>query len=326
MFLSIIIPVYNVKDYLEKCIESVVKQVEDDCEIILVDDGSTDGVCPKLCDIYAEKYPEIIRVIHKLNGGVGDARNVGIENAKGDYICFIDSDDYVLPGMIDALRTKAESSHATIIQFGFYVEKDGNILDEKIESILHNEALTLEKFPQFLTMAPNLWNRIWCRKLFVDNDIRFPVGVWYEDMCVVPKLFASADTIESIPQSYYVYVIHNNSIMHNTNVERIGEILPVLEDVVTWYKDNNYFEKYYNTLSKIAVFQILMFNSVRVAKIDPDSHLLPEFREFVDRYFPDYMHNPELNFWNLSFHDKISLILVKTKQYKLIQMISNLKN
>ena len=99
MFLSIIIPVYNVEKYLEKCVESILGQVEDDCEIILVDDGSTDGVCPELCDKYAEKYPEKVRVIHKLNGGVGDARNVGVENSKGDYICFIDSDDYVLPGM-----------------------------------------------------------------------------------------------------------------------------------------------------------------------------------------------------------------------------------
>ena len=97
MIFSVVIPVYNVKDYLPKCIDSVLAQDFEDYEVILIDDGSTDGESGAICDRYAAAHPERIRAIHKPNGGVGEARNVGIEAAQGEYLIFIDSDDYIAP-------------------------------------------------------------------------------------------------------------------------------------------------------------------------------------------------------------------------------------
>ena len=99
MIFSVVIPVYNVKDYLPKCIDSVLAQDFEDYEVILIDDGSTDGESGAICDRYAAAHPERIRAIHKPNGGVGEARNVGIEAAQGEYLIFIDSDDYIAPNM-----------------------------------------------------------------------------------------------------------------------------------------------------------------------------------------------------------------------------------
>ena len=103
MIFSVVIPVYNVKDYLPKCIDSVLAQDFEDYEVILIDDGSTDGESGAICDRYAAAHPERIRAIHKPNGGVGEARNVGIEAAQGEYLIFIDSDDYIAPDMFRVL-------------------------------------------------------------------------------------------------------------------------------------------------------------------------------------------------------------------------------
>ena len=117
MIFSVVIPVYNVKDYLPKCIDSVLAQDFTDYEVILIDDGSTDGESGAICDRYAAAHPERIRAIHKPNGGVGEARNVGIEAAQGEYLIFIDSDDYIAPGMFRVLADAVAGliAHAQLI-------------------------------------------------------------------------------------------------------------------------------------------------------------------------------------------------------------------
>lgn len=113
MIFSVVIPVYNVKDYLPKCIDSVLAQDFEDYEVILIDDGSTDGESGEICDRYAAAHPERIRAIHKPNGGVGEARNVGIEAAQGEYLIFLDSDDYIAPDMFRVLADAVAASAAT---------------------------------------------------------------------------------------------------------------------------------------------------------------------------------------------------------------------
>ena len=118
MIFSVVIPVYNVKDYLPKCIDSVLAQDFEDYEVILIDDGSTDGESGAICDRYAAAHPERIRAIHKPNGGVGEARNVGIEAAQGEYLIFIDSDDYIATGMFRVLADAVARFRSDIIGFG----------------------------------------------------------------------------------------------------------------------------------------------------------------------------------------------------------------
>ena len=325
MLLTIIIPVYNLPEYINKCITSVACQVGDNCEILLIDDGSNDGITPRLCDELSNQYANVLNVIHKDNGGVGDARNLGIAKARGEYICFIDGDDYILPNMLDAFRLTIEETHADIIQFGYKMEMDGVVTDDLVESVPHNTVLNIEDYPKFFTMPPTVWNRIWKRSLFVDNDIYFPSKVWYEDMRTVPKLFAVASTVVSLPHSYYVYVQRNGSIMHNDNIERSGEIIYAFEDLIEWFKSRDVFDKYYNILSKMAVFHVLIFGSARVARVDPQNHLLTDFRDFMSENFPDYLRNPILHFWKLPRYYQVVLVLVRLKWYKTLNLLYKLK-
>lgn len=170
MKFSIVIPVYNVKDYLEKCVESVLAQNCDDYEMILVDDGSTDG-SGALCDTLAQRKPDHIRVIHKPNGGLGDARNVGLEQAKGEYLVFIDSDDYIAETMLQELSEKIEETHADIITFGFRVDNNGDTSAVCIDPLPEDQVFTLESLPELLLALPNAWTRIYKRMLFMETAV-----------------------------------------------------------------------------------------------------------------------------------------------------------
>ena len=128
MRFSIVIPVYNVADYLQGCIDSVLANDCTDCEIILVDDGATDGRCPAICDENAARHPELIRVIHQENQGQGGARNTGLEAAKGEYVFFVDSDDTIMPQSLQVLRHAIQKTHADIYSFQQRAEKtDGDL-------------------------------------------------------------------------------------------------------------------------------------------------------------------------------------------------------
>lgn len=118
MNFSIIIPVYNAKTYLGACLDSVLQQTYSDFEVLLVDDGSTDGESGVLCDRYAESYPNRIRVLHKQNGGAGDARNAALPLARGEYITFLDSDDALVPNALEILSNQIAQTHAEIYYFG----------------------------------------------------------------------------------------------------------------------------------------------------------------------------------------------------------------
>lgn len=145
MFASVIVPVYNVETYLLRCLDSIMDQDFEDYEVIIVDDGSTDG-SGKLADQYAEKYPKRIQVIHQKNQGLGGARNTGIEAAQGDYYLFVDSDDTIEPNALSELWHKVSQTGAQIICFGMKsVNENGKVIAEMIDAQTHPQLFTLEE-------------------------------------------------------------------------------------------------------------------------------------------------------------------------------------
>lgn len=324
MMFSIVIPVYNVKDYLPKCIDSLLVQDCRSCEIILVDDGSTDGESGAICDRYAAAHPEIIRVIHKANGGLGDARNVGLEAASGEYLIFIDSDDYVDAAMLDALRRAVDAYHSDIIDFGFAVDTDGVITERHVDDLPTDRTFLLEDTRKMLLMEPNAWSRVWKRSLFLEHNIRYPSRVWYEDIRTSGKLFAKAKSIAAVPEVFYYYVVRQNSITRNTNVARNAEILDAFDDLLGWYRQQGLFENYYSELSRLAVDHVLIAASVRVLRIDPKNPLLERFQEYVRTQFPDYLENPYLQ--QLPRSHKLLVRLLRKKQYGLIRTLFDVKD
>lgn len=319
MIFSVVIPVYNVKDYLPKCIDSVLAQDFDDYEIVLVDDGSTDGESGAICDRYAEANTARIRVIHKPNGGLGDARNVGIEAAQGEYVVFLDSDDYVDAGMLSALAAVIDRFHCDVIDFGLAVVHDGKVTKQLVNDLPHECAFTLDEVPQLLLALPNACMRCWKRSLFLDTGIRYPARVWYEDIRTTLKLFAAAKSICAIPDAFYYYVQREDSIMHTPNVKRNAEILDAFDDLLGWYRSSGLFAQYYNELSRLTVDHVLLAGSVRVLRIDPDSELLGRFQDYVQTQFPDYLDNPLLA--QLSRSHKLILRLLRQRKYRTVRAL-----
>lgn len=324
MRFSIVIPVYNVAEYLRACVDSVLANDCSDCEIILVDDGSTDGVCPALCDQIAAEHPEFIRVIHQENRGLGGARNTGLEAAKGEYLFFVDSDDTIAPDSLTVLSEAIEKTNADIYSFHMY-SHDGAGNHSLIRTSQEYEgAFSLRERPQFLFALPTACSRIWRREMFLSTGIRYPSRVWYEDIRTSAKLFASANSIVTLPHALYWYLARPGSIVRSANVERNREILDAFDDILGWFEVQGLRKTYEAELTRLAVDHIVLAASVRVARLDPRHPLLKEFSQYMDKHFPRYRSNPHNE--GLSGLHKLLLKLIEGRHYRLIQLLFRLKD
>ena len=205
--ISVIVPVYNVESYVAECIESIQNQTYMNLEIILVNDGSTDA-SGDICDKYAA-YDERIQVIHKENAGVSAARNTGIESANGDYIGFVDSDDYIAPTMYeDMLKLMAEHDLDIIECTAFRNNGDTNIEgcnDGSLEIFNRDEALKMAMYDCFVAV----WSQLYKRRVI--SDVRFPVGRKFEDSAVSYLFIANTKRVGHINRCLYYYRLNPNS-------------------------------------------------------------------------------------------------------------------
>ena len=229
MLFSIIVPIHNVEKYLRRCIDSVLAQTFSDYELILVDDGSPDN-CPVMCDEWAKK-DERIRVIHKENGGLSDARNAGIDAATGEYIGFIDGDDCILPAMYEKLYHAIKVNEADLALCGYlYVDENLNKLESpEHTSPMKNEVLDTRGVMKKLCTEEKYWyyttsvNRLYKKNMF--DKIRFPKGVLHEDEYTSHRFYDACDTIVCIEDCLYLYVQRSNSITTSTfNVKRLDAL------------------------------------------------------------------------------------------------------
>lgn len=318
MLFSVVVPVYNVADYLPKCMDSLLGQDFDDFEIILVDDGATDGKCPALCDQYATKFPARVRTIHQANGGLGAARNTGLEAAKGEYLFFVDSDDYVAPDALRCLAGEIHRTHADMYVFGFWYVEGEEIRPGEPPKVPMGEPLTLKDCPELLLEAPSAWARICRKELFLDTGIRYPGRVWYEDLHTTPKCLCHARRVVVLPQMLYFYLLREGSIMRNANYRRNLEILDALEDIRRYFEEKGKLAQYYDVLSCLAVDHT-MLAAQRVLMADPKADILPDFLGYVQKHFPEYRKNPLLS--RLGRKKRMVLRLLEWRQYRLLSTL-----
>lgn len=228
---SIIVPVYNVEKYLDRCMQTLLSQTLEDIEIVLVDDGSPDN-CPKLCDEYAKKDPRV-KVVHKENGGLGSARNSGLDVATGEYVAFVDSDDYNSVEAYEVLYNKAKETDADIVYAGFTMQNsDGTkskcfVLDhtwvgKDITAFL--QSMIFDTKPDIDTIWMSVWNGLYKRDLIERNKIRFFSEREYlsEDILFHTMLVPLCKKIVCIPQTFYHYCYNGTSLTHSSfNVRKI---------------------------------------------------------------------------------------------------------
>lgn len=219
--ISVIVPIYNVEPYLRRCVDSILAQKYRDLEIILVDDGSPDD-CPQICDEYAAQ-DERIKVIHKANGGLSSARNAGLDIASGNWVSFIDSDDWIEPDMYEILLRNAINTNAEISVGGVndeVVYKDAvTVTKTTYHGVLKTETLSpVEAMARYFTTSWAAWDKIYRKELF--QTIRFPVGEINEDEAIVLKLLDSCTTIAYTNQVFYHYIHRAQSITTSTFSEK----------------------------------------------------------------------------------------------------------
>lgn len=230
-FLSVIIPVYNVEKYLKRCIESVLQQVYDNYEIILVDDGSTDNSL-SVCNEYAQSY-DFIRVISKVNGGASEARNKGIELAKGKYIMFLDSDDWLDSSCFSKTMSTLQSNDADILCFGIKFVKSELDLIKQNSKIDIKEMSGYESFLEMMNhglVTGFVTDKIFKASLFNDNNLKFPVGKYYEDLGLLYRLLLTSNQVLAMNQDYYYYYMDNP----NSTTGSWSEIK--FQDMLLFYK------------------------------------------------------------------------------------------
>ena len=210
--ISVIVPVYKVEPYLDKCVRSIVEQTYQNLEIILVDDGSPDN-CPAMCDAWAEKDSRI-KVIHKENGGLSDARNAGLAIATGDYIAFVDSDDWIEPNFIQELYDTMERTGAEIAECGTtYVDEAGNVLRQRsVAPIAYMDKLeTLRRLVLEDGIYQTVWNKLYRRESI--DGILFEKGKHHEDDFWTYQIFDRIEKLAVVERPMYYYLQRSGSII-----------------------------------------------------------------------------------------------------------------
>ena len=234
--ISIIIPVYKVEKYLEKCIQSVINQTYENLQIILVDDGSPDN-CGKICDEYAKKDHRI-EVIHKSNGGLSDARNKGLEIAKGEYIGFVDSDDYIESDMYEVLYNLLKQYNADVSICNFYTVSQGKTAIKNANNGIkeYNRIEILKEILLDNNIQSYAWNKLYKKELF--DEIKYPVGKKYEDIGTTFYLLEKCNKVVVTGKPEYYYINRQDSIVNNVTESTITDYIELIMQRYDYIEEN----------------------------------------------------------------------------------------
>ncbi|MDO5558705.1 MAG: glycosyltransferase family 2 protein [Oscillospiraceae bacterium] len=276
--ISIIVPIYNVEKYLDECVRSLINQTYRNIEIILVDDGSPDN-CPQMCDKYALTDSRI-RVVHKKNGGLSDARNAGIEVANGKYYAFIDSDDYISVLFIEMLYNAAVSENAQIVQTNLVRFRDGEMPvepDTASPSVktYTGRQMNYNLYGEIYVPTVVVWSKLYRAELF--DNIRFPVGKINEDEFTTYKLFYKSEKVCFIDLPLYFYRFNSESIMNSSFSLKRMHKAQALEERMKFYRDRNENELYLLTVKEFCRYIRMNYYKIEYY-INPHDEILSEIR------------------------------------------------
>ncbi len=292
--LSIIIPVYNTQAYLEKCLDSVVVAVsgiERQVEVLIVNDGSTDNSLD-IIKKYCEQYGEWMRYSDKKNGGLSDVKNYGLQRVSGEYVIFLDSDDYVDPSMYKKMLEKAEEKNADVVVCDIKLVYD-NDQPEQIWSCI--VASREDVFSQVIDMSmmPASWNKIVKRELY--DGLTFPVGLNNEDVAVTPIVLARANKIAAVNDVYYNYYQRSGSIQNSSFSEKRFVILKTVKLCFERLEgvDASKIEKIKGSLYMHQVLS-LAYYPIRTEKFKRRYELLKKYMSGANDLFPDIWENAEV--------------------------------
>lgn len=266
--ISVIVPVYNAEKYLQRCVDSILAQTFVDFELLLINDGSKDG-SGAICDEYAVKDSRI-RVFHKENGGPSSARNMGIDKAEGEWITFVDSDDWVEKNAYEKIITQAEMQNPDIVLFDFKMIFNGGVQEYHFAMYNENKTILLQNYIKYVWTT--LWAMMVKRDLFISNTLKLPEHLSYcEDFWLSIRLLHYAKSINYLPNALYCYNVTNcESIIHTLNRKTESEERKAYLETIEFFEKEGVEDLYKKEMSW------------RILKSTHDSALYPDrYNEFL---------------------------------------------
>lgn len=311
--ISLIIPVYNVENYVEKCLESACNQTYGNYEIILINDGSTDD-SGKICQKWAAEFPNI-RYYEQENQGLGETRNRGIQYALGAYVAFMDSDDWIEEDYLESLyskRAETEADVAIATKFFQYDEK------EKI-SYTVIAAQELNRLAATTYCLPSMCWKLFRKSLFLDNQIYFS-RLPYEDTAVLPLLLLKANKVAYLEKEIYHYRVNTGKSITN-NVDNVFKYADTLTELVENSKRVEIFSKNEEIIGNICMIHLASGAGVGKNNFPQEKYLklLDVYNTFLEKYFPKWQQNSKNNFWIWGSYNLSRIMAYKSWDYNLIK-------
>lgn len=289
---SIIVPVYNAEKYLYKCFDSLVNQTLQEIEILAVNDGSTDNSSAILKE-YARNYPGKVRVFHKENGGQASARNLALRNAVGEYVGFVDADDYADVQMFELLYRKAIQSRADLTVCDHYM-----VENEKAEYIRFPEYEKPRAMLKGVLVSP--WNKLLKREVLQNSGVIFPEGYIYEDTAWFAELIPFIRSMAYVRKPLLYHIVQENSTMTAAQGKRTAQIFPVMNGVIDFYKEKGLYEEYREELEYFYIRILLLSSLQRISQIKNKQLRNQYTKRTLDEIrnrFPGYKGNRYLKGW-----------------------------
>ena len=240
--ISVIVPVYNCEMYLNQCVESIINQTYSNLEIVLVDDGSTDD-SGKICDEYSEKDHRVV-VLHTVNGGAASARNKGLNVAKGEYITFVDSDDWIESDMYHSMLELLKNNSADVAKVGFIKEYENNssiVLGNEYDGIYLKDEAVKKFLYHENEFCGGVWDKLYKKELF--DKVRFPENYITEDYYVNALIFCKLNSIAVSSKAYYHYRMQNDSVCHQPVNSHTFDEIETAKKLIEFYKENDVAKK-----------------------------------------------------------------------------------
>lgn len=319
MRFSVIIPVYNVEKYLEKCLQSILNQKYSDYEVIVVDDGSMDN-SGHICDIYAEKY-DCLSVFHIPNEGVSNARNTGLRKAKGEYIWFIDSDDYVEEGALEKIAYWLEQ-YCNPDMFIFdakVVDEAGNAKGDISCNLESGKSLVFEKNREFVYANTSLWNRVYKADVIRKAELTFEPNITIaEDLLFNCKYLLECQSVYYEKNALYYYIQRKNSAMSGAGKDK--DVQRVFESFIDYYKGQGKYAVYKDEIEYLAIYHYFLVTSVRMIRCGmgkKECLKIPKW--FQEKGIPVSLRNPYVR--KMKVKHILVFILLKVRAYRIISML-----
>ncbi len=306
---SIIIACYNIEKYIKKCLDSIASQTYQNIEVLMVDDGSKDNTSVILKTY--EKEDSRFKYLKKENGGLSDARNYGLKRASGDYICFIDGDDYIEQDYVELLldSIKVNKSDISVCFFN-------RVYDKKIKL----NKVGIENYN--IIKHPAAWNKMYKKSVF--DEIEFKKGVWYEDLNFFGKIMLSNPKLSIVDKPLYNYIQNSSSIMH-TYDKRIYQMYDVLEDIEEYSIKNNTNEINYDFLEYINIYHVLIGTVYRTSFSEDFSKKdICNICNYVEKKYKNWYKNIYIK--KMSFVFKSYLFFLHHRCYSFVWLVLKVFN